>query len=167
MVALEIIVVALLILANGYLAMCELAIVSSRRARLERLAESGHSGARAALNLTDNPGRFLATVQVGITSIAVLTGTFSGVTLAQRMDAWLDLFPTISPYSKPIAFAFVVISVTFLSLVIGELAPKQIALKHPEAIAIRVARPLVTFTRVVAPLAWIYTEPESANSAPC
>ena len=155
MVALEIIVVALLILANGYLAMCELAIVSSRRARLERLAESGHSGARAALNLTDNPGRFLATVQVGITSIAVLTGTFSGVTLAQRMDAWLDLFPTISPYSKPIAFAFVVISVTFLSLVIGELAPKQIALKHPEAIAIRVARPLVAFTRVVAPLVWV------------
>ena len=74
MVALEIIVVAILVLADGYLAMCELAIVSSRRARLERLAESGHSGARAALSLVNNPGRFLATVQAGITSIAVLTG---------------------------------------------------------------------------------------------
>ena len=77
------------------------------------------------------------------------------MTLALRIDAWLDVFPTISLYSKPIAFALVVISVTFLSPVIGELAPKQIALKHPEAIAIRVARPLVTFTRVVAPLVWV------------
>jgi putative hemolysin len=155
MAALEIIVVALLILLNGYLAMCELAIVSSRRTRLERLAESGHSGARAALSLADDPGRFLATLQVGITSIAVLTGTFSGVTLAQRMDAWLDLFPTIAPYSKPVAFVLVVICVTFLSLLVGELAPKQIALKYPEAIAIRVAKPLVTFTRVTAPLVWV------------
>ncbi len=155
MAALEVIVVVLLVLMNGFLAMSELAIVSSRRARLERLAAEGHAGARAALKLADDPGRFLATVQVGLTSIGILAGAFSGVTLAARMDAWLDLFPTIAPYSKPAAVAIVVIAVTYVSLVVGELAPKQIALKDPEAIAVRVSRPLVFFTRVAAPLVWL------------
>ena len=154
MAALEVIVVAVLILLNGYLAMCELAIVSSRRSHLERLAESGHVGARAALILANDPARFLAVLQIGITTVAVLTGTFSGATLAHRLDDWLDLFPTISPYSKPVAFALIVISVTFLSLLFGELVPKQLALKNPEALAIRLARPLVAFTRIAAPLVW-------------
>ena len=145
MAALEIVVVAVLILLNGYLAMCELAIVSSRRSHLERLASGGHAGARAALILANDPARFLASLQIGITSVAVLTGTFSGATLAHRLDDWLDLFPAISPYSKPIAFALIVVSVTFLSLLFGELVPKQIALKNPEALAIRLARPLVAF----------------------
>jgi putative hemolysin len=154
MAALEIIVVAVLILLNGYLAMCELAIVSSRRSHLERLAESGHAGARAALILASDPARFLAVLQIGITTVAVLTGTFSGATLAHRLDDWLDLLPAIAPYSKPVAFALIVISVAFLSLLFGELVPKQIALKNPEALAIRLARPLVAFTRIAAPLVW-------------
>jgi putative hemolysin len=149
---LEVLVVVLLVLLNGFLAMSELAIVSSRRARLERLATDGRSGARAALSLADDPGRFLATVQVGLTTIGILAGAFSGITLAQRVDAWLDLFPSIAAYSKPVAVAIVVVSVTYVSLVVGELAPKQIALKDPEAIAIRVARPLASFTRWAAPL---------------
>jgi putative hemolysin len=155
MAALEVIVVVLLVLLNGFLAMSELAIVSSRRPRLDRLAADGRVGARAALRLADGPGRFLATVQVGLTTIGILAGAFSGVTLAHRVDAWLDLFPVIAPYSKPVAVAMVVICVTYLSLVFGELAPKQIALKDPEAIAVRVARPLAWFTRVAAPLVWL------------
>ncbi len=155
MATLEVIIVLLLVLLNGFLAMSELAIVSSRRARLERLAADGRAGAPVALRLADDPGRFLATVQVGLTSIGILNGAFSGVTLAHRLNAWLDLFPAIAPYSKPAALAAVVISVTYLSLVAGELAPKQIALKDPEAIAVRVARPLAWFTRVAGPVVWL------------
>ena len=155
MIGLEIIVVLLLVVFNGFLAMSELAIISSRRARLERLAADGSANARAALTLADDPGRLLAALQVGLTSIAVLAGSFSGVTVAQRLDDWLDRFPTIAPYGKPAAVVIVVIAVTYLSLVIGELVPKQIALKHPEAIAVWVARPIVLFTRVVGPLVWL------------
>jgi putative hemolysin len=110
---------------------------------------------RAALHLADDPGRFLATLQVGLTSIPIMAGAFSGVTLAQRVDAWLDLFPVIAPYGKPAAVAIVVACVTYVSLVIGELAPKQIALKNPEAIAVRVSRPLVVFTRLASPIVWL------------
>ena len=152
MIALEIMVVVLLVLLNGFLAMAELAIVSSRRSRLEQLAAKGHSGAHAALDLSDDPGRFLATVQAGLTLIGVLAGAFSGITLAQKLDAWLDLYPTLAPYSKPVAVAIVVVAVTYFSLVICELVLKQIALKDPEAIAVRVAAPLAAFTRMAAPL---------------
>jgi len=155
MAALEIIVVVLLVLLNGFLAMSELAIISSRRTRLEQLDAKGHAGARAALHLADDPGRFLATLQIGLTTIAILAGAFSGVTLAQRVDAWLDHFPAIAPYGKPAAVAIVVVGVTYVSLVIGELAPKQIALKNPEAIAVRVSKPLVVFTRLASPIVWL------------
>src|SRR3974390_483875 len=155
MATLEVIIVLLLVLLNGFLAMSELAIVSSRRARLERLAAEGRAGARSGFRVAGDPGRVLATVQVGLTSIGILNGAFSGVTLAHRLDTWLDLFPAIAPYSKPVAIAVVVISVTYLSLVAGELAPKQIALKDPEAIAVRVARPLASFTRVASPVVWL------------
>jgi putative hemolysin len=154
-IVLEIIVLALLVLLNGFLAMSELALVSSRRPRLERLAAEGRTGARIALELAADPGRFLATVQVGLASIGIFAGAFSGVTLAQRIDVWLDLFPTIAPYSKPVALAIIVVAVTYFTLVIGELAPKQIALKNPEAIAVRIARPMAFFTRVAAPLVWL------------
>jgi len=155
MTALEIFVVVVLVLLNGYLAMCELAIVSSRRSVLERLAGEGQAGARAALILANDPALFLASLQVGMTSVAVLTGTFSGATLAHRLDDWLDLFPALSPFSKPAAFAVIVVSVTFLSLLLGELVPKQIALKNPETLAIRLARPVVAFTSIAAPLVWV------------
>ena len=155
MATLESLVVVLLVLLNGFLAMSELAIVSSRRPRLERLAGEGRSGARFALALADDPGRFLATVQVGLTSIGILNGAFSGLTLGDRLDDWLDLYPAVAPYSKPLAVALVVMSVTYVSLVIGELAPKQIALKDPEQIAIHVARPLALFTHITAPVVWV------------
>ena len=155
MTALEIFVVVVLVLLNGYLAMCELAIVSSRRSVLEHLAGEGQAGARAALILANDPARFLASLQIGMTSVAVLTGTFSGATLAHRLDDWLDLFPALSPFGKPAAFAVIVVSVTFLSLLFGELVPKQIALKNPETLALRLARPMVAFTSIAAPLVWV------------
>jgi magnesium and cobalt exporter, CNNM family len=155
MLALELVIIVLLVLLNGFLAMSEFAVVSSRRTRLERLAADGHPGARAALQLANEPGRFLAALQVGLTSISILAGAFSGLTLARRVDAWLDQFPAVASYSKPVAVVIVVLGVTYLSLVVGELAPKQIALKNPEAIAVRVARPLLAFTRVTAPLVWL------------
>src|SRR3974390_2968653 len=127
MATLEVIIVLLLVLLNGFLAMSELAIVSSRRARLERLAAEGRAGAHAALRLADDPGRFLATVQVGLTSIGILNGAFSGVTLGDRLDDWLDLYPAVAPYSKPLAVALVVMSVTYVSLVVGELSAEEIA----------------------------------------
>jgi putative hemolysin len=155
MATLEILALILLVLLNGFLAMSELAIVSSRRARLERLAADGRQGAKMALALADDPGRFLATVQVGLTTVGIGAGAFSGATLARRADQWLDVFPAIAPYSKPLGFVMVVASVTCLSLIVGELAPKQIALKNPEAIAMRVARPMFLFTRMAAPVVWL------------
>jgi putative hemolysin len=153
--ALELIVVVLLVLLNGFLAMSEIAIISSRRTRLERLAAKGYAGARAALRLADEPGQLLAALQVGMTSIGILAGAFSGLTLANRVDVWLDRFPSIAAYSKPVAVAMVVAGVTFLSLVAGELAPKQIALKNPEGIALRISRPLLVIMRISAPLVWL------------
>ena len=153
--ALELIVVVLLILLNGFFAMSEIAIITSRRARLEHLAANGYAGARAALRLADEPGQLLAALQVGITSTGIMAGAFSGLTLADRVDVWLDRFPSIAAFSKPVAVAMVVVGVTYLSLVAGELAPKQIALKNPEGIALKVSRPIVIFLRISAPLVWL------------
>ncbi|MBV8510473.1 MAG: HlyC/CorC family transporter [Xanthobacteraceae bacterium] len=153
--AVELIIVVLLVLLNGFLAMSEIAIISSRRTRLERLTSSGSAGARAALKLADEPGQLLAALQVGMTSIGILAGAFSGLTLADRVDVWLDQFPTIAAFSKPVAVVLVVIGVAYLSLVAGELAPKQIALKNPERIAVKVSRPILVFLRFSAPLVWL------------
>src|SRR5208337_1184557 len=148
----EIAVVLLLILLNGFFAMSELAVVNSRRGRLEQLAAQGQRGARAALALADDPKRFLAGVQIGMTFTAIVAGTFSGATLAQRLQDLLLTYPVLVPYAKTIAIGIVVISVTYLTLVAGELVPKHVALKDPEAIASRVARPLVLMTKAAAPL---------------
>jgi len=148
----EIFVVLLLILLNGFFAMSELAVVNSRRGRLEQLAEQGQSGARAALALADDPKSFLARVQIGVTFTAIVAGTFSGATLAKRLQDFLLAYPVVGPYAQPIAIGIVVVAVTYLTLVVGELVPKHVALKDPEAIASRVARPLTFLTKAAAPL---------------
>ena len=148
----EIAVVLFLVLLNGFFAMSELAVVNSRRGRLEQLAAQGHSGARAALALADDPKRFLAGVQIGVTFTAIVAGTFSGATLAKRLQDFLFTYPVVAPYAKTIAIGVVVVAVTYLTLVVGELVPKHIALKDPEAIASRVARPLAFLTKAAAPL---------------
>ena len=140
MLILEIIVVLALFVLNGFFAMAEFAIVSSRRAHLERLAKEGRPGAQVALALADDPARMLAAVQIGFTTSAMLAGIFSGATLAERLEEALLVVPVLADYGKPISIVVMTIGVTYTALVIGELAPKYIALSNPEAIAIRVAQ---------------------------
>ncbi|HXF64611.1 MAG TPA: hemolysin family protein [Caldilineaceae bacterium] len=149
---LELIVLLLLIIANGVLAMSELAIVSARKPRLQHLAEEGSRGAKTALELAEEPGQFLSTVQIGITLVGILAGAFGGATVARGLAALLAEAPGIGQYANPIAVGLVVLAVTYLSLVIGELAPKRIALRNPEGLAVRMAPPMQRLARWTAPL---------------
>ncbi len=155
MVAAEILVLLALISLNALLAMSELAVVSSRRSRLQNLVKRRHRGARMALRLLENPTDFLSTVQVGITLIGVLAGAFSGATLAEQLGAWLDTWPWIAPYGEPAAFAIVVPAITYVSLVVGELLPKRIALNDPERVASALAPVMRWIARVAAPAVWL------------
>jgi putative hemolysin len=155
MLFLEIPVVVFLILINGLLAMSELALVSSRKSRLEHLANQGSRGARAALRLIDEPSRFLSTVQIGITSVGIIAGAFSGATLGQRLGAWLNTFPSISPYGNSLGIGITVVGITYLSLIIGELVPKRIALTQPERVATLVAGPMRGLSWAAAPAVWV------------
>ena len=155
MLILEIVVVLTLFVLNGFFAMAELAIISSRRAHLERLAKEGRAGAQIALALADDPARMLAAVQIGFTTTATLAGIFSGATLAERLEELLRVVPVVATYGKPLSIVIVTIGVTYTALVVGELAPKHIALNNPEPIAIRVAQPLAFIARAAAPVIWL------------
>jgi putative hemolysin len=148
----EIIIILLLIMANGLLAMSEIAIVSSRTIRLKQQAAGGSKGAQVALELADDPGRFLSTIQIGITLVGVFTGAFGGATLARPLSDFLSQFQFIDRSSGPIAIAIVVVIITYLSLVIGELVPKRIALNNPERAASMIAQPMALISRMVSPL---------------
>lgn len=152
----SLIILGLLVL-NGVFAMSELAVVTSRRARLERLADRRVRGARQALALVDEPTRFLSTVQIGITLIGVLAGAFGGATIAEELDARLELIPALAPFSEALALGVVVAGVSFLSLVVGELVPKRIAMQAPERIAMLVAVPMQLLARVASPLVSVLT----------
>jgi putative hemolysin len=132
--ALEIPIIILLIICNGVLAMSELAIISARKTRLQQRAEKGDTGARVALELADNPNQFLSTAQIGITLVGILAGAFGGATLAERLAVSLDRIPLLAAYNKPVSIVIVVLSITYLSLVFGELAPKRLALNNAEEI---------------------------------
>ena len=151
----EILVVAVLIVLNGALAMSELAVVSARPARLKPMADQGNKGAAAALKLAEDPGRFLSTAQIGITLVGVLSGAFSGATLGARLSAWLTQQGLSAQWSYIIGVGGVVVLLTYLSLIIGELVPKQIALKNPEIVAARVAPTMTLLARIGAPLVWL------------
>jgi putative hemolysin len=155
MLILELAVVALLIVLNGVLAMSELAIVSSRRGRLKALAEQGVSGSRRALNLHANPGRFLSTVQIGITLVGVLSGAFSGATMGLRLTGWLMAQGLPEAAADALGVGVVVAGITYLSLIAGELVPKQIALADPERIAARVAPAMILLQTIARPLVWL------------
>ena len=155
MLILEIIVVLALFMLNGFFAMAEFAIVSSRRSHLAHLLQEGRPGAQAALALIDDPARMLAAVQIGFTTSAMLAGVFSGATLAERLEEVLLVVPVLGAYSKPASIVIMTISVTYTALIIGELGPKHIALSNPEAIAVRVARPLAWVATVAAPVIWL------------
>jgi putative hemolysin len=155
MLYLEIVAVIFMTLLNGVLAMSELAVVSSRKSRLEHLADQGSHGARAALRLVDDPSRFLSTVQIGITLVGIVAGAFSGATLGHRLGGWLNTFPAISPYGNAIGIGVTIVSITYLSLILGELVPKRIALAQPERIASFVAGPMRGLSLVGAPAVWL------------
>jgi len=152
MLALELIAIFALILINGLLALSELAVVSSRRARLKTMEQRGVRGAGRALKLASNPGRFLSAVQIGITLVGVLSGAFSGSTLGVRVARWLESLGAPDQYAEAIGIGIVVILITYLSVVIGELVPKQIALRNPERYAVIVAPAMTWVARIASPV---------------
>ena len=158
----EIVVILLLILLNGLFSLSELALVSVRRARLAVLERKGVKGAGAARALADDPQRFLPTVQVGITLVSVFTGVFGGARIAAHVQALLAPIPRIGAFSESLALGIVVIVTTYLTLVLGELVPKQLALRTPELMAIRVARPIAILSRLVGPAVWLLGKSSSA-----
>jgi putative hemolysin len=151
----ELVVIFLLLVANGIFAMSEIAVVTARRVRLQRRASEGDSRATAALQLKDHPTRFLSTVQVGITLIGILAGAYSGATLTSRLSQWLAGVPLVAPYREAVALAIIVGAITYFSLVIGELVPKAIAMHNPEGIAGSVATRVAAAARIVTPLVTI------------
>ena len=148
----EIATVLILIVINGLLALSELAVVSARPGRLKVLMQQGVNGSRRALTLAADPGRFLSTVQIGITLIGIIAGAFSGATLAGRLVDWLVTQGLTERVAEPLAYGSVVTLITYLSLIIGELVPKQIALHNPEKIACLVAPAMTLLSRVASPL---------------
>jgi len=155
MVYLEIAIVVVLICVNGLLAMSELAVVSARPARLKAMIDRGVKGAGRALALGANPGRFLSTVQIGITLVGVLSGAFSGATLGERLTDMLVAWGMSPGVATPLGVGVVVAAITYGSLIVGELVPKQIALRDPEGIAVMVAPAMTILSKVALPLVFL------------
>ncbi len=153
----ELVILLLLLLANGVFAMAEIAVVSSRQARLKKLADEGSRKAAAALKLANEPTRFLSTVQIGITLIGILAGTFGGAGLSEKLSLEIARIPALADYSKAIAVFIVVGAITYCSLIIGELVPKRIGLSNPEGRAMLVAKPMTLLARTAAPFVWFLT----------
>jgi putative hemolysin len=141
-----------LILLNGAFAMTELAMISSRKVRLQQWAEEGNKGARTALELSENPTRFLSTIQIGITLISITSGVYAESSIAQHVQAWLAPIPLVAAISKPLADTLVIVYVTLMSLILGELVPKRLAMHNPELVACALSRPLRFLSRLTAPL---------------
>jgi putative hemolysin len=154
-VVLDLAVVLALVLLNGVFALSELAVVSARRPRLRTMAEAGRPGAKAALALAEDPGHFLSTVQIGITLVGVLAGAFSGAALGGRLAGWLAGLGIPHGFADPLGLGAVVALVTYLSIVVGELVPKRLALRNPEGLACAVAPLMSALTRAAAPAAWL------------
>ncbi|HZD42968.1 MAG TPA: hemolysin family protein, partial [Methanomicrobiales archaeon] len=154
-ITVNILIIFLLIIANGLFALSEFAIVSARRARLQQLAEEGDEDARAALELADTPNRFLSTTQIGITLIGILAGAFGGATIADQLNVYLSQVAILAPYSGAISLAIVVIGITYFTLLLGEIVPKRLALQNPERIASRVAGPMRILSTIAAPFVYI------------
>jgi putative hemolysin len=151
-VALEIWLILLLVLSNGVLAMSEMAIISARKTRLKQLSDEGNAGARAALELAQSPGRFLSTVQVGISLVGILAGALGGATVSEKLAEVLGRVSLLQPYSEAMSVGLVVLGITYFSLVIGELAPKRLALGYTERIACLVAAPMQRLARLTWPV---------------
>ncbi len=153
----EIIIILLLILLNGVFSMSEIALISSRKFKLENAAKRGNKNARTALDLANNPNKFLSTVQIGITLIGILTGIYSGEQITLNLTATIKHIAPLAPYAHTIAVLAIVVIVTFFSIVFGELIPKRIGLLYPETIASLVARPMNVISKIAAPFIYLLT----------
>jgi len=153
----EILIILFLILLNGVFSMSEIALISARKNRLENAAKKGNPSAQAALDLANSPNKFLSTVQIGITLIGILTGIFSGNKITTDVQLFIAGFESLQPFANSIAVGIVVVTLTFFSLVLGELLPKRIGLNHPEAIAKAVALPMKVISVITAPFIWLLT----------
>ena len=151
----QILIIFTLIMINGLFAMSEIAIVSSRRSRLEELLRKGNKNAKLVLKLSETPNRFLSIVQVGITLIAILIGVFSGGDFSHRLaKIFLDM-GLAEPYTQKLSITLIVFVITFFSIVIGELVPKRIGLGNPESIAMLVAKPMLVLSKIITPFVWL------------
>jgi putative hemolysin len=157
----DIVLLLFLILLNGVLAMSEIAVVSSRKARLQRLSDDGSPGAESALALHNEPATFLSTVQVGITTVGILSGAIGETALADPLTVWLAGFALIEPYARGVALTVVVVALTYFSVVIGELVPKRLGLLAPEKTASLIAPPMNMLARVGRPLVWLLSASSS------
>ncbi len=158
MLAIAIVVVLLLVVLNGLFAMTEMAVVSSRKSKLQSRAERGDRGARAALRLSEDPTHFLSAVQVGITLIGILAGAYGQAAIAGELNRMLETsFPAIARYSEIFATALVVVLITYVSLIVGELVPKRLALIFPEVIASKMAAPISTLAKILSPFVILLT----------
>ncbi|MCH6233770.1 hemolysin family protein [Cognataquiflexum rubidum] len=153
----EIIIIIALVLLNGVFAMSELSLVSSRKFKLEAAKKKGSSGAKAALDLSENPGKFLSTVQIGITLIGILLGVYSGENLTTEVTDFLLQFDILKPYAKNLAVGIIVVFITYLSIVLGELFPKRLGMTFPEPIAMFMAKPMKILSMITSPFVWILT----------
>jgi len=151
-IAIEILIVVLLILVNGLFAMAEIAVVSARKTRLQQQAQEGDKKAQAALELANAPNQFLATIQIGITLVGIVAGAFGGATIAEELAKVLQQVPLLAPYGEAIGVAVVVLAITYLTLVVGELVPKRLGLNNPERVAARLAPFMRTLSRLASPL---------------
>ena len=148
----QIFIIGVLIIANGIFSMAEIAIVSSRKVRLQQRAEEGDERAKIALELANSPSQFLSTVQIGITLVGILAGAFGGATIAENLAPEFNRIPWIAPHGGAVSLFIVVLAITFLTLIIGELVPKQIALQHAERLAAAFAPSMRALAWVAAPL---------------
>jgi putative hemolysin len=148
---LEAVIIALLIVFNGLLALSELAVISSRRSRLKMLVEAGRPGSRRALALASNPGRFLSTVQIGITLVGIIAGAYSGATFGEALAESLLSLGLSEPVAEPLGFGLVIAVITYLSLIVGELVPKHMALRNAETIACMVAPAMTRMSQLASP----------------
>ena len=139
----DIVLLILLILLNGVLAMSEIAVVSSRRSRLQKLADDDSPGAKTALELNEEPSAFLSTIQVGITTVGILSGAIGENALAEPLRQWLAEIPLVRPHAHGLALSVVVVGLTYFSVVVGELVPKRLGLLAPETVAAIVAKPMI------------------------
>ena len=152
MLVIELVIIVGLIALNGYFALSEIALLSVKKSRLKYLAQQGNKKAQKALLLVRKSPEMLSTIQIAITTIGIFAGAFGGATVAEHLESWLSKYPSVATYSEPISVALIIIVITYLSLIIGELVPKQIALSNSEKFSLKVAGTIATLMKIAIPL---------------